>query len=183
MMQRILEEGCYDLASRWIPGELRERKWTCSEAVELSAWKKFLPTAIPYNAINPVNSYSLEMGLTDAVRIRNSAVHRHLVDNREIQTLAFKAGNLMEMFRDASRKEKFERLRFELGRWDEGCRINRDAARTMLEEALKRIGERPMDDMDWTPNAVSLQEIKDDGTAELQNGGESYEYSDEMELD
>ena len=183
-MQRILEEACFDLASRWIPGELRDRNWSCSEAVELSAWKKFLPSAIPYNAISPVLSYSLEMGLTDAVRIRNSAVHRHLVDNREIRTLAFKAGNLMEMFRDMSRKEKFERLRLELERWDEGSRVNSDAARAVLEAALRSIGERPMDDMDWTPNAVSLQEIKDDAPrGDQQHGGETERYHDEMELD
>lgn len=182
MMQRILEEACYDLASRWIPAQLKERGWGCSEAVELSAWKKFLPSAIPYNAVTPVLSYSLEMGLTDAVKIRNSAVHRHLCDNREIRTLAFKASNLMEMFRDSSRKEKFERLGIELARWDEGCRVDRDAARTVLEDALRLIGERPMDDMDWTPNAVSLQEIKADGAGEI-HPGEQNGYSDEMELD
>lgn len=170
-MQRILEEGCYDFASRWLPNQLNERNWTCSEAVELSNWKKFLPSALPYNAIVQVLNYSLERGLNDAVRIRNSAVHRHLCDNAEIRRMAKQAGNLMVMFSDVTREGKFHRLWAELNDWDNGNQENRRAARSKLEQALQEIGERPMDDMDWTPNAVSLEEIKD-GVEDLQQAEE-----------
>jgi hypothetical protein len=178
MMQRILEEGCYNFASRWVPRMLNDRNWTCSESVELSAWKEFLPTAIPYNTITPVMAYSLEAGLTDAVKIRNAAVHRHLCNNKRIRQMALKAQELMSMFDDMSRKGKFAKLQMELTRWDKGSRGNRDVARGMLEEVLRDIGERPMDDMDWTPNTVSHQEVRMEPRQDIDE-----HYVDELKLD
>ena len=185
-MQRILEEACWEIASRWVPTILLSRNWTCSEAVELSAWKKFLPDAIPYRALasGKTSSYSLEMGLTDAVRVRNAAVHRHLCDNSEIRLMAMKAQQLMEIFSDGSRREKFVRLKEELSQWDMSSKEHRDDARRRLENALKEIGEQDMDDMDWSPNAVSLHELKEnehlDGEA---IGTRVMDEIDEMDLD
>ncbi len=180
MMQRIIEEACYSFSSRWIPKILNENNWTCSEAVELSTWRKVLPSALPPNAIVPLHSYSLEDALTDAVRIRNSAVHRHLCDNTEVRRMALQAQNLMLMFSDVSRQTKFQRLQDELDDWDTISQQNVQAARIKLQEALQEISERPVDDMDWTPNAVSLQEVTS-GTESLLDTGDHY--VDEMELD
>lgn len=180
MVQRILEEGCFDFASRWIPQVLHEKGWDCSEAVELSTWKAFLPTALPPTAIKPLSNYTLEAALADAVRIRNSAVHRHLCDNNEIRRMALQAQDLMSMFSDATRQNKFHHLWVELTMWDSRSREDAVAARGKLEEGLRDIGERPMDDMDWTPNAVSLQELEP-GDGNDQSIPEHY--GDEMELD
>jgi hypothetical protein len=180
MIQRILEEACYDFASRWIPKTLNENNWTCSEAVELSTWRKVLPPTLPPNAIVPVKNYSLEDALADAIRIRNSAVHRHLCDNVEIRRMALQAQDLMSMFSDITRQGKFHRLRAELDDWDTGSQHDPQASRLKLQEALQEISERPMDDMDWTPNALSLQEITS-GAESLQEIEERY--VDEMELD
>jgi len=38
------------------------------------------------------------------------------------------------------------------------------AAKETLLLALQEISERPVDDMDWSPNSVHLQEIRGDGT-------------------
>lgn len=179
MMQRILEEGCYDFACRWIPGTLNERSWSCAEAVELSTWRDFLPTALPLNAAIVISRYSLEQGLKDAVRLRNAAVHRHLCDNVEIRKMAQQAQYLMAMFRDVTRQNKFYRLGVELVDWDSSSKIDMDTARGKLEQALLDINERPMDDMDWTPNAVSLQEI----TGEVEQIHYTAGYGDEMEID
>jgi hypothetical protein len=180
MMQRILEEACYDFASRWMPNILNQNNWTCSEAVELSTWKKVLPPAIPPNAIVPVKNYSLEDALADAVRVRNSAVHRHLCDNVEIRRMALQAQDLMSMFSDVTRQTKFHRLWGELDDWDAASQQDLQAARSKLQEALQEISERPVDDMDWTPNAVSLQEITSDAETLLEI---EEHYVDEMELD
>lgn len=178
MIQRILEEGCYEFATRWMPNTLIEKNWSCSEAVELSSWRKFLPEAVPYKAISPVPNYSLEKALADAVAIRNKAVHRHLCDNIEICQMASQAQDLMFMFSDITRQGKFHRLREELKQWDSGPRDDPQRKRNQLETALREISERPVDDMDWTPNAVSLQEIPlGPGSPELD------EYIDEMEID
>ena len=159
---------------------MNENSWTCSEAIELSTWRKVLPLALSPNAITPVKGYSLEDALADAVRIRNSAVHRHLCDNVEIRRMASQAQDLMSMFSDMTRQTKFSRLRDELDDWDAASQQDLQAARSKLHEALQEISERPMDDMDWTPNAVSLQEI----TTHAESISEIEEhYVDEMELD
>lgn len=179
MIQRILEEGCYDFAHRWIPAALNERNWSCAEAVELSAWRDFLPGTLPPNALILIPGYSLQLGLRDAVKIRNSAVHRHLCDNIEIRQMAQQAEKLMAMFRDITRQGKFEKLGAELTDWDRSSAGDQEAARTKLEQALQEISERPMDDMDWTPNAESLREITLEVEPALDNG----ELGDAMDLD
>lgn len=159
MTQRILEEGCYDFASRWIPDMLNERGWTCAEAVELSTWKETLPDIVPYNAIFPVLNYSLEKALTDAVLIRNAAVNRRLCDNIEICRMSSQAQKLMFMFSDVTRRNKFHHLQEELKQWDSTTTKDWQEKKGKLESALRQISEQPVDDMDWTPNVLSLQEI------------------------
>jgi hypothetical protein len=159
MIQRILEEGCFDFAFRWIPEALHTNHWDCPEAVELSKWREFLPTALPPNAIKPLPNTTLETSLWHGVQIRNKAVHRHLCDNNEIRRMALQGKDMMTMFSDVTRSEKFHHLWVELRKWDEMNRTDPQNARQKLEEALKLISERPVDDMDWTPNAVSLQEV------------------------
>jgi hypothetical protein len=175
MIQRIIEEACYDLASRWIPQKLRENRWDCPEAVELSTWRDLLPTALPPNAIVPLPTFSLETALGDAVQIRNAAVHRHLCDNTEILRMVVKAEDLMSMFSDSTRRNKFQRLWIELNDWDQSS--DRQIAREKLLLALREISERPVDDMDWSPNSVSLEEVTDIGP-----GGDQY-HVEEMDLD
>ncbi|KAH6713463.1 hypothetical protein BKA61DRAFT_675708 [Leptodontidium sp. MPI-SDFR-AT-0119] len=187
MIQRMLEESCFEFAGRWIPDILHAKGWDCAEAVELSTWKAFLPTALPPNAIRPLSNYTLEGALGDAVRIRNSAVHRHLCDNDEIRRMALQAQDLMSMFSDGTRQDKFHRLWLELKKWDTASMVDAQGARTRLEAALQEISERPVDDMDWTPNAMSLQEV----TVDVDVGRDQdhdqnhlgYDYIDEMELD
>ena len=184
MIQRILEEGCYDFAYRRMPEMLNERGWSCAEAVELSTWRDFLPSAIeqiPNTALVPIPGYSVKQGLKDAVNVRNAAVHRHLCHNFEICRMARQAENLMTIFRDDSRQNKFYRLRTELSNWDRDSNVDMQEARRHLEQALLEINERPVDDMDWTPNAVSLQEIIPDVGAVQDT--EDYGGGEAMELD
>jgi hypothetical protein len=173
MMQRILEEACYDLASRWIPQTMRDNRWDCPEAVELSTWRDLLPTALPASAIVPSPSYPLEKALADAVQIRNAAVHRHLCDNSEIRRMAVKSMDIMSMFSDVTRRNKFHRLWIELDDWDQSS--DQQTAREKLLLALREVSERPVDDMDWTPNVVSLQEVTNVGPVEY--------HGEEMDLD
>jgi len=181
-IQRVLEEGCFVLAARWIPDVLHRNNWTCAEAVELSTWKQILPTAVPENAIKPVPKLTLEDALGRAVRIRNSAVHRHLCDNSEIRRMALQAQDLMLMFADSSRVTKFQLLQEALYEWDNTHRHDPDKSRADLEQALREITERPLDNMDWTPNAISLQDV----TSRTALDGlylDTQEHLDEMDID
>lgn len=159
MIQRILEEGCFDFAQRWIPDSL-PASWDCPEAVELSKWRDFLPAILPPNAIRPMK-YTLIQALGHAVNVRNKAVHRHLCDNNEIRRMALQAEDMMYMFSDVTRGDKMHHLWQELSGWDVRNRQEPQLARQNLEAALKVISERPVNDMDWTPNTVSLREIED----------------------
>ncbi|KAH7412395.1 hypothetical protein BKA64DRAFT_658777 [Cadophora sp. MPI-SDFR-AT-0126] len=180
MIQRMLEESCFEFATRWIPEVLYAKGWDCAEAVELSVWKAFLPTVLPPNAIRPMSNYTLEAALGDAVRIRNSAVHRHLCDNDEIRKMTLQAQDLMSMFLDGTRQDKFHRLWLELKEWDTASIVDAHGARSRLEAALQEISERPVDDMDWTPIPMSLEEvtIDPDASQDLRE-----HVVDEMELD
>ncbi|APA08073.1 hypothetical protein sscle_03g028430 [Sclerotinia sclerotiorum 1980 UF-70] len=180
MMQRILEEGCYTFASRWIPDLLHKNNWTCSEAVELSTWRTFLPENIPAEALAS-HSKPLHRCLADAVRIRNSATHRHICSSRELQRMTQQAEDLMSLFSDQTRQLKFQRLWIEINGWENLSVIDMQAARHKMELALQEIGERPMDDMDWTANTISLQQIPP-GKVEL-GDTDDYDVYDEMEID
>lgn len=126
-------------------------------------------------------NYSLEKALSDAVFIRNAAVHRHLCNNVEICRMTSQAQDLMFMFSDVTRQNKFSHLREELKQWDLSTSEDLQWKRSKLESALREISERPVDDMDWTPNAVSLQEITSrPGSLQIK---EPEEYIDEMEID
>ncbi|RFU34676.1 hypothetical protein B7463_g1673, partial [Scytalidium lignicola] len=160
MIQRILEEGCWDFASRWIPNILIENNWTCCEAVELSSWRRVLPTApLPSRALVSVPNYSLEKALVDAVQIRNSAVHRHLCDNTELKRMLSHAQGLMSMFSDVTRQTKFHQLSVALVEWDDTSGDDLHAARSRLESVIQEVNEKPIDDMDWTPNTESLEQV------------------------
>lgn len=180
MIQRVLEEGCYYFAQRWIPDLLHANRWDCPEAVELSKWREFLPTSLPANAVRPMSNYTLNKALANAVQVRNKAVHRHLCDNDEIRRMALQAQDMMYMFSDVTRSEKMHHLWMELNNWDLGNKENPQLARQNLEAVLRVISERPMDDMDWTPNVVSLQEIPHDanGTPDQDDA-----YGEAMDLD
>ena len=93
--------------------------------------------------------------------------------------MVLQAQGLMAIFSDVGRQEKFHRLWVELKEWDTS-QVDQQSKRSKLETALRDISEQPLDDMDWTPNSVSLQEIKTGGGEVL--GIEQHQV-DEMEVD
>ena len=128
----------------------------------------------PHSLIN--NSiYSLREGLRDAVEIRNAAAHRHLCDNTQIRRMAGQSQDLMSMFSDLTRREKFYRLKEELIVWDHSSKVDMDVAKDRLLQALREINEQPLDDMDWTPNAVSLRQLTPELSSSTNDGASPYE--------
>lgn len=174
-MQRILEDACYEVTSRFLPNLLCEKGWTCPEQVELSTWRDTLPaTSLPkLLQAYTVPGYSIEEGLRDATKTRNDATHRHLCDNRELRDKSVRHGWLMSCFGDVTRQRKFVWLKEVLIDWDSGVN-GLDVKRRMLENALRQISERPVDDMDWTPNMVSMEQV---------TGGDDEDYDDRMDID
>ncbi|KAI0998181.1 hypothetical protein K3495_g10013 [Podosphaera aphanis] len=178
LMERILEEACYEFAMKWVPELLSEKGWDCAEAVELSQWRSFLPAELPKDAIRHLSNYSLSNGLANAVKIRNAAVHRHICSNYLIRDMALQAKDLMLMFSDTIRQEKFYLLWVEIGEWENNQK-DLFIARAQLEQALQITSERPVDKMDWTPNANLTEEHSLENTI----AAEKEYYPDEMDLD
>jgi hypothetical protein len=118
MMRRIMEQASYDFATRVIPKTLHDNGWACSEMVELSMWRDTLLRDVPQPALKLASGYSLQKALSDAVRIRNSASHRHLCDNIELQKMATQAMHLMVIYGDTVRHDKLKWLWDELKEWD-----------------------------------------------------------------
>lgn len=176
-MQRILEEGCYAFATRWIPNVLYDKRWTCAEQVELKTWRDELPTLLPQGSIVHQPNYSLIAALRDAVELRNAATHRHLCDNFEIKKMSRQASALMAMFGDPTRESKFTHMWDAIHAWDTE-NLEPESKKHRLEQALREISERPVNDMDWSPNTVSLEEISSPS-------GKSYpsEADDPMDVD
>lgn len=97
--------------------------------------------------------------------------------------MALQAQDLMSMFSDGTRQDKFHRLWLELRLWDTASTVDAQGARSRLEVALQEISERSVDDMDWTPNAMSLQEVTVGLDASQDQVQYSAGYIDEMDLD
>ena len=97
--------------------------------------------------------------------------------------MALQAQNLMGMFSDVTRQNKLYYLQIELNEWDTLSAVDLQAARSKLQVALQEISERPLDDMDWTPNVVSMQEIGHETVVDEIVPVDDYDFGDEMELD
>jgi len=102
--------------------------------------------------------------------------------------MALQAQNLMAMFADVTREHKLHHLQMELSDWNTLSGVDPQAARNKLQAALQEISERPVNDMDWTPNSVSLEEVGlerfvDAPVADIASVDENFGLGDEMELD
>jgi hypothetical protein len=86
------------------------------------------------------------------------------------------AHSLMAMFDDPTRQNKFLRLWDAIHDWDTE-NLDLQAKKYKLERALQEVSERPVNDMDWSPNTVSLQELKPSDEAWY------YDVDDAMEID
>ncbi|POS84755.1 hypothetical protein EPUL_003665 [Erysiphe pulchra] len=158
LMERIMEEACYEFALRWIPQKLSEMECDCAEAFELARWKSVLPSEVPQHAFNSEVYYPIQSSLTEAVYIRNAAAHRHRCDNRIICNMARNGARLMTILSDNTRQEKFDHLRAAINEWENDS-YDLSTARANLECALQKIAEQPLNDMDWTPDSVSMDKI------------------------
>ncbi|KAG9243810.1 hypothetical protein BJ878DRAFT_422764 [Calycina marina] len=165
MIRVILEEGCWAFGTRILPEMLYRLGYTCSEMVELSKWKELLPSHVSGNTITKIPNYTLLAGLSDAVKVRHAGTHRHLCDNADLQKKVYQSESLMYMFGDVSRQEKLRWLREEIHNWQVG-QEGADRKRSKLEAALRLISEKPIHDMDWTPNSISLEELSEEGVTD-----------------
>jgi hypothetical protein len=110
--QNTLEHCCYDFALQWFPGELEIHGWDCAEAVELTAWTRFInerSNKLPKDAF--AEGRSLSRPLVISVHLlRHTAVHRLRTSARELIRLIRNALTFAEVLRGSSRTLQLQQL-------------------------------------------------------------------------
>ncbi|KAK1489674.1 hypothetical protein CTAM01_11113 [Colletotrichum tamarilloi] len=114
--QRVLEECCFDFATKWIPHVLQSQGWDCPSAVELTKWTKVFNRAglnLPAHATAPANTPIKDV-LFRTHQLRHTAVHRLPTTAREVSQHLRTALKVAEALQDVSRAAQLEDLMSEV---------------------------------------------------------------------
>ncbi|KXH43077.1 hypothetical protein CSIM01_01831 [Colletotrichum simmondsii] len=114
--QRVLEECCFDFATKWIPHVLQSQGWDCPSAVELTKWTKVFNRAslnLPAHATAPANT-PIKGVLFRTHQLRHTAVHRLPTTAREVSQHLRTALKVAETLQDVSRAAQLEDLMSEV---------------------------------------------------------------------
>ncbi|KAK1719374.1 hypothetical protein CaCOL14_006065 [Colletotrichum acutatum] len=114
--QRVLEECCFDFATKWIPGVLQSQGWDCPSAVELTKWTKVFNRAglnLPAHATTPAGT-TIKDVLFRTRQLRHTAVHRQPTTAREISQHLRTALRVAKTLQDVSRAAQLEDLMSEV---------------------------------------------------------------------
>ncbi|KAF6831256.1 ubiquinol-cytochrome-c reductase cytochrome c1 [Colletotrichum musicola] len=205
--QRVLEESCFDFATKWFPELVQEKGWECASAVELTKWikvfKQKLPK-LPLHATAPPAGCSVEAALLAVHPLRHTAVHRVSTTAREISSMLHSALRLAKTLRDVPRAALLEELASEVDNkikaMDLSKNVLENRATAQMEEirlqreALDREEKRLLEGMvqqDREQKALigrllesSVREILDEGMITSQREeSDSAEAKDEADVD
>ena len=165
--QRLLEECCFEFATKWLPNVLKERKWDCPEAVELNRWVRVLlkySSSLPQQAFNNDDNLPLKAILLPVNALRHSAVHRLHISTPKITNMIESAAKVASILGDQGRAMQLTKLQREmqtqssiLETWKDKLRINfagelqhvakQRAELDLMEEQAKRTVIREENDM------------------------------------
>lgn len=124
---------------------MKEKKWDCAEAVELTKWTRILTQhcdKLPTGAI----ANALEAPLNDALSstnvLRHTAVHRLLTSARGIHKMIQSASKLASTLGDHSRAAELENLCLEIGSRIRDMELNKNFLENRLDEQLRAINKQ-----------------------------------------
>ena len=112
-VQDLLEQACFEWAKKWTPDVLKERKWSCAEAVKLGQWAKVLPrrfSQISKEATSLDSGNSLKGVLLSTHSLRHAAVHRLPTSAKGVEKMLNNALHLLKALHDTSNSFKLEAL-------------------------------------------------------------------------
>ena len=144
-VQRLLEECCYEWARRWIPDLLEERKWTCSEAVELSQWAKVLPRRFDKTndqATSLESGDSLKSALVATHQLRHAAVHRLPTSAKGIKKMLGHALFLANALHDTTSTFKLDALLSEFDSKVRDMELHKNELENGLDDEMNEIQEQ-----------------------------------------
>ncbi|EFE42951.1 hypothetical protein TRV_02316 [Trichophyton verrucosum HKI 0517] len=106
-IQTLLEQACFDFASKWATELISTEMWDCPEAIELSKWTLALNKVIhkiPINAFNAEDYPNIRSILHSGYEIRNIAVHRKRVSLQKLEDITQAAILFLRAIRDNNRE-------------------------------------------------------------------------------
>lgn len=140
--QSLLENSCFDFASRWLPTVLLENGWDCAVACELQRWVRVLKshvTQLPDHALCGASTQSLEKIARSIPRLRHTAVHRLSLTTNELLELLASAIELTVVLQDQARAEKLKRLHDEVKAQVDSIGQSKNRISEELRPQLRRI--------------------------------------------
>ena len=145
LVQRQLEECCYEFAKQWTPDLLLEKNWPCAEAVELNRWAYVLPRnyhRIPREATSATTAQVLRDTMGATVHIRHAAVHRLRTNANRIERMLEQGLSLAQMLKDESCVLKLEVLKQHLVATIKNIELHKNSLETELDSGLEDIQRR-----------------------------------------
>ena len=141
--QRVLEECCFAFATAAMPSVLKERKWECPAAVELTKWTKlFRKGKAKFPAQEtPIDLSSREAHkmLTTVSHLRHTAVHRLPTTARGISQLLDAAVELAQTLQDDVRAAQLDEIRHDINLQIQAMELNKYVLQDTVSAGLQEI--------------------------------------------
>lgn len=161
VVQRVLEECCYDFAKKWLPSELEANEWDCAAAMELTDWTRLLAkweTELPEDSLK-LKGTELDSLFVEVRSTRHSAVHRLPTTAEGITLLVHSAMRLTDALQDPIRTSRLKDLLFEVQNRTRAMDLNKNALENDLEPELRAI-ERQRQELDQKEKDLRAQTLK-----------------------
>jgi len=144
-VQRQLEDCCYDFTAKWLPSLLKDNKWDCAEAVELTKWTRTLAKhcgKLPAGAFASNQEAPLNETFSSTNVLRHTAVHRIPTTAQGIHKMIQFALRLANTLNDHSRAADLENLCLEIGSRIRDMELNKNFLENRLDEQLQTINRQ-----------------------------------------
>ena len=131
--------------AKWIPFLLEERRWTCSEAVELGKWTAIIPQrfhTFSFDATSLDSGEALTAVFLATHPLRHAAVHRLRTSVKGIERMLKNALNLATALQDKQRKCKLHDILMDFRATVQVMELNKNELENQLDEELRNIQEQ-----------------------------------------
>ncbi|KAF4908253.1 hypothetical protein CGCVW01_v012305 [Colletotrichum viniferum] len=155
--ETVLEECCFDFASKTIPDALSERGWDCASAVELTKWARILCKELPQG----LSGVTVQSALVSTHQLRHTAVHRLCTTARGISRLLESAVGLAEALNDVPRAAQLEELKSELDGKIKAMELSKNVLEDRAAAGLEEI-RRQREELDRQEKQLVLDMLTED---------------------
>jgi DNA polymerase kappa len=141
IVQRILEEACFNFTKVWLPAVLERNGWDCAEAVELTQWSKIFShesANLPQHAI-ATGTESISNMLLSTYKIRHTVVHRLPITARGAIQLIEPAIRVTEVLQDSLRASQLQELQKEVDSRIDAMELSKNVLEDNVSRELDEI--------------------------------------------